>query len=651
MNNEKILDWNKDPNSWYEKSKDPNHPASQYTDKVPSTHEIVVIEKIFRFKIKDLKLSKTDKKYIDDELNKTKLDLKSYKTTIKNLIKELELEINYEDIEEEFKKIRFEENIENNQRNVLMLLARGRKEDKREATELMVEIILKKEKIYTIRDEIKTEMWIYSNGIYLPEGISRVKGNVRIILGDAYNLSIVNEVIQKIVVDTYIDGKQFFEVKNIHKIVVENGILNMESNKIEPFNPKEFYFQKIPVSFDPSKDCPYIRKYFREVLKNGDDIQVIQELFGYLLLKDYPYEKAFMFSGSGRNGKGKTISLMKTFIGSKNVKNIPLQQLEKSEFVVNELLNKLANLSADISKTALKETGVFKALTGRDLISAQRKFLNSVDFVNYAKMIFCANELPISYDLTFAFFNRWVIIDFPYKFLTKKDYENTTDKKNVKIADEDIIGKITTKDELSGLLNWALEGLHRLLKQKGFSYSFSTEEVKKKWLRRSNSFNAFCMDCINEDYTSRIKKDELRKVYVNYCRKHKLNPSGDKIIKGVLISMFGAGEERKTDVNGDVVNCWEGISFCQGCQDCKGFSTHTIDTFSYIGSKTISTPTTLTIPYMILKLLEKNNELSTQKLSNKLNISVGEIYPILRKMSEDGDIFEPRKKDYWRLIK
>ena len=130
-----------------------------------------------------------------------------------------------------------------------------------------------------------------------------------------------------------------------------------------------------------------------------------------------------MFSGSGRNGKGKTVELMKRFIGAQNCANITLQSLEKDNFSMGELFNKMANLGADISSSALKETGKFKNLTGHDLVSAQRKFLTQVHFVNYAKMIFCANELPQTSDITIAFFNRWIIIDFPYTFcvLVSKD--------------------------------------------------------------------------------------------------------------------------------------------------------------------------------------------------------------------------------------
>ena len=44
-----------------------------------------------------------------------------------------------------------------------------------EATELLVENIEKQKHIYTTRSDIKSEMWIYNEGIYIPQGKSFIK--------------------------------------------------------------------------------------------------------------------------------------------------------------------------------------------------------------------------------------------------------------------------------------------------------------------------------------------------------------------------------------------------------------------------------------------------------------------------------------------
>lgn len=443
---------------------------------------------------------------------------------------------------------------------ILELVVRDNK--KIEATEKMAEDFLSEEHVFTTRNDEKSETWIYKDGIYVPQARTYTKEYCRKVLGPAYTPYLCNQVIAKIEADTFIKQEDLFINEDVNKIALKNGILNLKTKKLEPFNHKYKFFNKIPVEFKPKNDCPSIKKFLGEVLKSDEDIKVMQEIFGYLLYRDYKIEKALMMTGDGRNGKGKTTELMKRFIGAENCANIPLDALEKDNFAMSELFNKMANLSADISNTALKNTGEFKKLTGHDLVSASRKFLTKVNFVNYAKMIFCANELPTTNDITTAFFNRWVMIDFIYTFLSQKEINALppNEKQNVKLADTGIIEKISTPEELSGLLNWALEGLDRLLEKGDFSYSTSTQEVKTNWLRKSSSFNAFLMDEIKEDYESRIKKRDLREAYARYCKKHKLRMVSDFKIKEILTTTFGVTDGRDQS-NPIVVSFWEGIKF------------------------------------------------------------------------------------------
>ncbi|GAH32629.1 unnamed protein product, partial [marine sediment metagenome] len=51
----------------------------------------------------------------------------------------------------------------------------------------------------------------------------------------------------------------------------------------------------------------------------------------------------------------------------------------------------------------------------------------------------------------------------------------------------------------------------------------------------------------------------------------------------------------------------------------------------------------------ILNLLKENKELSSEEMMAKLNISYGELYPILLNLKESGDIFEI-KPDRFRLL-
>jgi hypothetical protein len=78
--------------------------------------------------------------------------------------------------------------------------------------------------------------------------------------------------------------------------------------------------------------------------------------------------------------------------------------------------------------------------------------------------------------------------------------------------------KLTTEEELSGLLNLALAGLKRLLKNGAFSYSKTTEEIKEDYIRKSSPIAAFVMGCLETDSDAFIVKKELYNVFTEYCR-------------------------------------------------------------------------------------------------------------------------------------
>ena len=432
----------------------------------------------------------------------------------------------------------------------------------KQATELMVQHILNHENIFTTRDDERSEMWIYKEGIYLPEGRTYIKEICREVLAEVYTSQFVNLTIQKIEAETFIEQQAFFNNENIDIIPVQNGLLNIFTRELKPFDPQLKFFNKLPIIYNPELDCPSIKTHFREVLANFEDSKVMQELFGYLLLRDYRIEKAAMLHGGGRNGKGKTVSLMTKFIGKYNTSNIDLESIEKNQFAIGELFNKMANINGDLSPTALKKTGNFKQLVGNDDMSAPRKFKTNVQFQNYAKMIFCANELPITYDESTAFFERWILIDFPYTFLSEEDVKKLPANPLFKIADIGLINKISSEPELTGLLNWALDGLDRLLKNKRFSESPGTTNIKNRWIRKSDSFVGFLMENVEEDDSGWISKKDLAQSYRKYCKEHKVRLMGDKHISFKMQTQLAAYTEQKSFKENDEFWkewCWVGI--------------------------------------------------------------------------------------------
>lgn len=455
-------------------------------------------------------------------------------------------------------------------------LISGKNKEWGKASELLRNYTLNKLNIYTIKDDFKSEMWVYKEGIYQPHGKSEIKILLRNLLGSFYTQFIFSKVIEKIEPDTFIDIDEFFKIRHVDEVPVENGILNIKTLELLPFDKTKIFFSKLPVKFNLKAQCPKIEQFLKDVLENEEDIKVFYELAGFGLILDYFIEKACMMVGDGRNGKGKSIELIKRLVGAENCCSIPLSSLVSESFSISELFGKRFNLAGDIGNQDLKDTSMFKSLTGRDLVSGKRKFQRDIHFENHAKFIFACNELPMVYELTKGFWDRWILLNYPYTFITQEEYDKTEDKTNLKIRNPNIINEISTPEEMSGLLNQALIGLQRLRDNKNFSSTQGSEEVKNTWIRRSNSFIAFCYENVENDGEGKINKKELRRKYAEYCKENKIGSKSDYVLKRVLQDLYGAIEERHNTVGDMWERFWVGVKWknevqtikvCQDCQD------------------------------------------------------------------------------------
>ncbi|MGC2683941.1 MAG: DUF5906 domain-containing protein [Candidatus Nitrosopolaris sp.] len=134
--------------------------------------------------------------------------------------------------------------------------------------------------------------------------------------------------------------------------------------------------------------------------------------------------------------------LIEAFLSEYNCSHRSLQDLDKNRFAAADLYGKHVNTFAGLKSIKLSETGNFKMLVSGDSITAERKFEHPFTFRNYAKLIFSTNEIPESNDKTDAFYDRWIIFHFDKKFQCGPE-------------DTKMMEKITTPEELSGLLNLA----------------------------------------------------------------------------------------------------------------------------------------------------------------------------------------------------
>lgn len=319
--------------------------------------------------------------------------------------------------------------------------------------------------------------------------------------------------------------KRDMEVQKPDLIALQNGIFNLKTHELNPPSPENLIFNQIPVRYDPNARCPTFMKFINEVA-HSSDISALQELVGYLFYGKYKFNKIFLFVGQGRNGKTTLLNVMCALLGNGNYSAVALQDLLNRHFSTAELYGKLANIADDLTNEALKNTGKMKMFTGESQMMGERKFKDPFYFMNTAKIICACNEVPKTPDDTDAFFARIYPFTFPNQF--REDDPKT---------DPDLIEKLTTGNELSGIFNWGLEGLDRLFKNKCFSNSKTIEQVRDLYLCASNPLKSWIDENVEETLEGEIESDEGYRQFLLWCREKNIPPIS-KVAFGMSFSQF-----------------------------------------------------------------------------------------------------------------
>ena len=361
---------------------------------------------------------------------------------------------------------------------------------------------------------------IYKDGIYTFDQVEIEKAMIKYI--SILKRSQRNEVLSYL--ELIAEEK---ELSNVDYIVLENGLYNIKTDKLIDFTPDYIAKNKIPVNYNHEAYNKSMDKTLNKIACNDKQLrQLLEEMIGYTLLRRNELGKCFILVGQGSNGKSTLLDVIKYFLGDDNISSISLEELGQ-RFKTAELYGKLANIGDDISSKYMEDNAIFKKLVTGETVNVERKGKDPFDFNNYSKLIFSANEVPRINDTSDGLMRRLVIVPFNAKFSSKD-------------ADFDpfIKDKLLTDEGMQYLLNIAIEGLKRVIKNNGFTEVSSVEEEIKEYEKRNNPVVAFLEE--NEIEGNTVEETYLR--YSTWCIENGL--------KALSKNMFGR-EVKKQGFNSD----------------------------------------------------------------------------------------------------
>ena len=244
-----------------------------------------------------------------------------------------------------------------------------------------------------------------------------------------------------------------------HYIQTLNGLVNLYTGEFREFDKNIFTTVSIPVYFNTHADEKEMTDALMMYANYDKELfELLVEFIAYIFFDKNKFRKMFMLYGIGSNGKSKYTSIIEKFIGKENITSLSLDDLNH-RFKVAALVSSRCNIGNDIGAKLLDDSQMIKKLTGEDLINADRKNRDPIEFECSAKLVFSCNKLPRANDKSYGFYNRFIILPFTFDFDSYKgsDDFNIIDFCNI--------------NNMSALLNMIIPRYKRLIDNNRFSKS------------------------------------------------------------------------------------------------------------------------------------------------------------------------------------
>lgn len=304
--------------------------------------------------------------------------------------------------------------------------------------------------------------------------------------------------------------------KDSNKVLInlKNGTFEITASgtRLRGFNSSDFLTYQLPFHYDPKATANLFETYLKRVLPDIERQKVLSEFLGYVFtpMGTLKMEKTLLCFGTGANGKSVLFEIVNAMLGAENVSGYSLQSLtNESGYYRAKLANKLVNYASEINGNL--ETAIFKQLVSGEPVEARLPYGQPFTLTQYARLIFNCNELPKDVEHTEAYFRRFLIIPFDVT-IPEGDRDPELSKKII-------------ESELSGVFNWVLQGLQRLLQQKSFTNCEAIRRQLEVYKLQSDSVRLFLEDAGYKASVSIWKPcKELYQHYRGFCNEDGYKP-------------------------------------------------------------------------------------------------------------------------------
>lgn len=241
----------------------------------------------------------------------------------------------------------------------------------------------------------------------------------------------------------------------------KNGVLDLVTGELRSAKATDYLLRRSLVTYNPDARCPGWCSFLEEVFEESEDreamLRFIQQMFGYSLTGSVSEQKIFIHHGGGSNGKSKLLDCLAMLTGEYCTR-LACNSFSRNQYAMQKEINRLgAKLEGkrvaildDLDSKSQWDEGVVKNMTSQE-ITSRKLYEEERVVINRCKLHMGCNEAPVPESENYGILRRLCFIPYNRQFVPS--------------ADKDRELQQMFRSELSGILNWSIQGLAQIMNE------------------------------------------------------------------------------------------------------------------------------------------------------------------------------------------
>lgn len=331
----------------------------------------------------------------------------------------------------------------------------------------------------------------------------------------------VDEVIKQMEYRAPLIQNKVFDIKLANGILRQGQFIEVEYNEFTPYSIDIPFIEEV-------EPVPIVDDYLDQLTNNDLDYKMrLLETLAHPLVVDRDFKrmlaKFFIFIGSGGNGKGTLLQIIKEILGKKNCSALSIKQMADERYF-GAMQGKLVNLGDDIEDEYISKDQI-KLL----------KNISTCDYVNQRQLFEMSKEIELSISLIFTSNHLLKAREKGDSYRRRVDWCPMYTKPSRK--DPDFIKKLTTPAALLYWVHLLVKAYMRLYRQSGFTPCKVIDDFNEEYHNFNDNFNEF-LDGTTADHWAGKGKNEIFKEYKQWCEEQDELPQNKNRLFVLLCEKF-----------------------------------------------------------------------------------------------------------------